>query len=249
MTVSLRQQELRVSVSVANAELFKSTTSVRGFLLPQSGPNALPLLDNLWPADSPVVEAQETALKKLATLLKDPSFRIGTGFPLPLEGFLDQHANVISSDRFRGKQVVINFIYGRCADPAMCPATAIRMTRLRDRLPTACRDKVEIVFITLDPQFDTPARCLEYLKARNANVPGVSMLTGSYEAVQALSKLCGIWFKTVAEGIFEHAQTMLWVDANGTLREAFPASDPGVTSLENALLLETAEPGVPSITQ
>lgn len=42
---------------------------------------------------------------------------------------------------------------------------------------------------------------------------------------------------------------MLWVDATGTMREAFPSSDPGVTSLENALLLETSEPGVPSITQ
>lgn len=217
----------------------------RGFLVPPKNTHTLPLLDCLWPADSDTVQVQRDSLQALLALYKTPSFRIGSGFHLPLEGFLDQEARVVSSSRFRGKQTVLNFVYGRCGEPAMCPATANRMMRLRERLPSATRDKTEIVFFTLDPQFDTPARCFEYLKARGANIGGVSMLTGSNEAVETFSKLCGIWFKKTSDGVLEHSQMTLWADANGIVRDAFPATDEGVFSLEKALLLETAELATP----
>lgn len=241
MTVFLRGERVRVSVSAANAEIFAGGTLARGFLAPPKSALTLPLFDNIWPADPDTLQTQRESMQALLDLQRKPSFRIGSGFHLPVEGFLDQRAKAVSNSRFHGKQVVLNFVYGRCGEPTMCPATASRMMRFRERLPSTTRNKVEFVFITLDPQFDTPARCLEYLKARGANIEGVTMLTGSYEAVEAFSKLCGIWFKKTSDGVLEHAQTTLWADASGTVRDAFPATDEGASSLERSILLETAE--------
>lgn len=241
MTVALRGETLNVSVARCAAEIFKKDTLVRGFLTPSTAAKQVLALENIWPADPWVLNAQKNGLKALTARLQTPAFRVGSGFQLPLEGFLDHRANVLSETSFQGKQVVLNFIYGRCAEPAMCPATAARMTRLRENLPSTAREKVEILFMTLDPSFDTPARCLEYLRARNLDVPGVSMLTGSVEAVEALSKLCGLWLKKLTDGVIEHSQITIWSDATGTVREAFPSSDSGAASLERALLLETAQ--------
>ena len=49
------------------------------------------------------------------------------GENLPDFALYDQNGGVVQPDRFRGRQIVLNFIFTRCPDPKMCPASTAKM--------------------------------------------------------------------------------------------------------------------------
>ncbi len=63
---------------------------------------------------------------------------------------------------FRGKVVVVFFGYAHCPD--VCPTTLVELKQVMQALgPDA--DKVQVVFITLDPERDTPQVLAQYVPA------------------------------------------------------------------------------------
>jgi protein SCO1/2 len=60
-----------------------------------------------------------------------------------------------------GRPVVLDFIYTSCA--AVCPVTSQVFSELQQKLGKD-REKVRMVSISIDPEYDTPARLTEYAK-------------------------------------------------------------------------------------
>jgi cytochrome oxidase Cu insertion factor (SCO1/SenC/PrrC family) len=82
---------------------------------------------------------------------------------------------------FRGKLMVIYFGYTRCPD--ICPADLTSIALALDRLGDAA-DAVQPVFITLDPERDTPAQLAEYVKAFHPRLIG---LTGTPDEIRKVA--------------------------------------------------------------
>jgi protein SCO1/2 len=95
----------------------------------------------------------------------------------PWQGETDQNGKPVSDADLKGKWQLVFFGYTHCPDA--CPTALNEIALALDRLG-AKRDAVEVVFITVDPERDTP----EVLKAYVASFDApIIALTGAPDAV------------------------------------------------------------------
>jgi protein SCO1 len=83
---------------------------------------------------------------------------------------------------FRGKAVVVFFGYTHCPD--VCPATLLELRQTLDKLGEE-KSRVQVVFITVDPERDTPAHLAKYVPEFD---PGFIGLSGSPEETARVAK-------------------------------------------------------------
>jgi protein SCO1/2 len=83
-----------------------------------------------------------------------------------------------------GKPVILNFIYTSCT--AICPVLSQVFAQIQDKLGSE-RDKVSMVSISIDPEYDTPARLLEYRNKYGATAQW-QFYTGTVESSVVVQK-------------------------------------------------------------
>jgi protein SCO1 len=88
-----------------------------------------------------------------------------------------------------GRPVVLSFIYTSCT--TVCPLTSATLAELQKKLGAA-RDTVHIVSISIDPEYDTPARLHAYAKTFHAG-PEWQHYTGSLAASQAAQRAFDVY--------------------------------------------------------
>ena len=88
----------------------------------------------------------------------------------------------------KGHPVLLYFGYTYCPD--VCSTVVADMAEAAKKLPQADRDNLKIVFVTTDPERDTPRRMREWLDAQGGK--DIVGLTGSFDTVQAAAKPLGI---------------------------------------------------------
>ncbi|WP_173861486.1 SCO family protein [Streptomyces aureus] len=91
-------------------------------------------------------------------------------------------------ERTKGKPTLIYFGYTHCPD--VCPMTMSNIAIAKKQLPKADQDKLQVVFVTTDPERDTPAELAKWLPA--AGDPSFTGLTGSFSTIQAGARQIGI---------------------------------------------------------
>ena len=129
----------------------------------------------------------------------------------------DTEGKVRSLKDFRGKAVVVFFGFTQCPD--VCPTTLAEIAQAKQLLgPDGA--KVQGVFVTVDPERDTP----EVLKAYMANFgPDFIALRGSPEQLAAVAKDFKVYYKKV-EGktpgsyTMDHSAASFVYDTQGRLR-------------------------------
>ena len=103
----------------------------------------------------------------------------------------DQHGQLRTMADFKGKVVVVFFGYTQCPD--FCPTTLTEWVQVKKSLG-AQGERLQAVFITVDPERDTP----ELLKAYMANFdPTFLALVPSPEELPALAKSFKVYYKKV----------------------------------------------------
>ncbi len=129
----------------------------------------------------------------------------------------DANGQVRSLKDFQGKAVVVFFGYTQCPD--VCPTTMAELAQAK-KLLGPDGDKVQGIFVTVDPERDTP----EVLKAYMANFdPGFVALRGTPEQTAAIAKDFKVYFKKV-EGktstsyTLDHSAASFVYDPQGRLR-------------------------------
>jgi protein SCO1/2 len=94
----------------------------------------------------------------------------------------DQHGKRVSDQDFRGRYMLIYFGYSFCPD--VCPTTLSVMAQGLDKLGDKSR-RVVPVFITIDPERDTPKVLEDYVKAFGPSFVG---LTGNTAQIKDVEK-------------------------------------------------------------
>jgi protein SCO1 len=113
----------------------------------------------------------------------------------------DQFGKTRTIADFQGKVVVVFFGFAQCPD--VCPTTMAELAEVKKMLGKD-GDKLQAVFITVDPERDTP----EVLKAYMANFdPSFIALRGSLEQTAATAKHFKTYYKKV-EGKTPGSYTM-----------------------------------------
>ncbi|MFD6417791.1 SCO family protein [Streptomyces sp. NPDC060194] len=90
--------------------------------------------------------------------------------------------------RTEGKPTLIYFGYTHCPD--VCPLTMSNIAIAEKRLPKAEQEDLQVVFVTTDPERDTPKHLGAWLKG--AAGPDAIGLTGDFDTIQAGARSIGI---------------------------------------------------------
>ncbi|MFD4371461.1 SCO family protein [Streptomyces sp. NPDC058486] len=91
-------------------------------------------------------------------------------------------------ERTKGKPTLIYFGYTHCPD--VCPLTMSNIAVAKKQLPKADQDKLQVVFVTTDPERDTVASLAKWLPA--AGDASFTGLTGDFSKIQAAARSIGI---------------------------------------------------------
>lgn len=120
---------------------------------------------------------------------------------------------------YRGKVVVLGFGFTWCTD--VCPVTLATLAQARRKLGPAAAD-VQVVYITVDPERDNPARMKDYLRAFDATFIGG---TGGAGELAAVRKEYGITAEKRVRGnsyAVAHSSYTYLIDRQGRLRALMP---------------------------
>jgi protein SCO1/2 len=123
---------------------------------------------------------------RLAPPKVNASWSVGGPFQL-----VDQNGRAVTEKDFADKPFLVFFGYTHCPD--VCPTTLFDVSEvLRALGPDA--PKAAALFITVDPERDTPAAMKDYLSSFDPNLRG---LTGDQAAIDAVAKAYRVYSKKV----------------------------------------------------
>jgi len=112
---------------------------------------------------------------------------------------VDQDGRAVSDRDFKGRPFLVFFGFTHCPD--VCPTTLFEISEvLRALGPDA--DKVNALFVTVDPERDGPAQIKDYLSSFDPHLRGA---TGDPAAVAAMTKAYRVYAKKVPQ---ENGYTM-----------------------------------------
>ena len=138
---------------------------------------------------------------------------------------------------FRGKAVVLFFGFAQCPD--ICPGTlADAAAAIKELGPTAAN--VQVLFVTLDPDRDTPEILREYVKAFD---PTFIALRGNSEQLERIAKLFKVHYAKIDDQrggyTIEHSTGKYVIDPQGRPRLWVRHDDgPSVLARDLAQLLK-----------
>jgi len=118
---------------------------------------------------------------------------------------------------FKGKAVVLFFGYAQCPD--VCPTTMSEMAQVKQQLG-ADGDKLQVVFVTVDPARDTPEVMKAYMGAFD---PSFVALIPTSDQLAAVAKDFKVYFKKVdgktpTSYSMDHSAASFVYDPQGRLR-------------------------------
>jgi protein SCO1/2 len=104
---------------------------------------------------------------------------------------VEGNGNVVTDQDMKGKPFLVFFGFTHC--PEVCPTTLFEVSEVF-RLLGPDAGKAAALFITVDPERDTPAVMKDYLASFDPRLRG---LTGEPEAIQAVLKAYRVYAKKV----------------------------------------------------
>ena len=116
---------------------------------------------------------------------------------------LTDHQGMIRTERdFAGRWMLVFFGFANCPD--VCPTTLAEVAAVMDGLGTDA-EKVQPIFISIDPERDTPAALAEFVPLFDAGIIG---LTGTPKQIAETSETFPIFYERIEEASSPDGYTM-----------------------------------------
>lgn len=169
-----------------------------------------------------------------------PKLKAGTFEPARMAPEIVQKAadgSTFKLSALRGKVVVLEFGFTHCYE--VCPVSLAMLAEARKRLG-ADAAQLQVVFISVDPERDTPERMKSYLAQFDKGFIG---LTGTPEQMAAIRKDYGITATkhptagSKTEYQMGHSSYLYFVDKQGKLRALMPYGRPAADIVHDVQLL------------
>jgi protein SCO1/2 len=146
----------------------------------------------------------------------------------------DHNGKVRTLADFRGKIVLLFFGYTHCPD--VCPTTLADQAQVMDLLGKDA-DKVQVLFVTIDPERDTQALLSQYVPAFDARFLG---LWGDAQATAHVAKAFKVVYlkqPTKSSYNMDHSAGTFLIDPQGKVRLLAPFAQKPDWMVEDIRLL------------
>ena len=132
---------------------------------------------------------------------------------------IDQDGQAFSNEDLKGKTFLVFFGFTHCPD--VCPTTLFEMSEIMRNLgPQA--DRTAALFISVDPERDTPEAMKDYMSSFDPHVRG---LTGDAAALTAVAKAYRVYYKKVlldgGDYTMDHTAIVYLMDKEGRFVSPF----------------------------
>jgi protein SCO1/2 len=138
----------------------------------------------------------------------------GPGGPFQL---VDQNGRAADQSVLEGKWTVVFFGYTFCPD--FCPTALTTLGRAIDQLGPK-GDQVQVVFITVDPNRDTPSQLKTYLSSK-VFPKHIIGLTGSSDRIAQAARAYDVYYQKDGDGpnySVDHSTALYLMDPKGRFR-------------------------------
>jgi cytochrome oxidase Cu insertion factor (SCO1/SenC/PrrC family) len=165
-------------------------------------------------------EANNPSAAALIEALLENREPIGGPFDL-----IDHAGRRRTDEDFRGKVILIYFGYTHCPD--VCPTELQALSLALDMLGTD-GDVVQPLFITVDPERDTPSHLADYVTSFH---PRLVALTGPHSAIREVALAYKVYFARISPApdgdyVVEHTGFIYLVGKDGRYRGFLPPGTP-----------------------
>ena len=147
---------------------------------------------------------------------------------------MDPSGRVVTDRDLRGRWSLLYFGYTSCPD--VCPTELQTMAEALDALGPDLAGRVQPVFVTVDPERDTPERLADYVKLFHPRLMG---LTGTPAQVVQAARAFRVYYAKARSGdgdayLMDHSSFVYLLDPEGAVRALFR---PGTTADDLAAAL------------
>ncbi len=153
--------------------------------------------------------------------------------PLSLRNYLGQPVNI---DSYRGKAVLVTFIYTHCPD--VCPLITSNLRVAQNLMGSAKAAKAQIIAVSVDPRGDTPKTVASFL-AKHEMTGRMQYLIGSASELGRVWKAWGVGSERDAKNpdIVEHSGLVYGITGSGKRTVLYSATfRPGAIAHDVPLL-------------
>ncbi len=141
----------------------------------------------------------------------------------------DKNGQPVTQYNLLGKPSALFFGYTHC--PSICPTTLFELSTWLKKLgPDA--DKLNVVFISVDSQRDTPKSMKQYLSSFDPHIRG---FTGGAKRIEKITSEYHVYFKRIpldhGDYAYDHSALIRLVDKDGHYIGIISPNDPDATAL------------------
>lgn len=182
--------------------------------------------------DQPVEETPKTEQKEFTGELPELSI-----YNLP-DDWVNQDGEEMQLKELRGDIVVAVMIYTTCK--AACPRLVADMKNIHDQLSEDAKDQSKFVFVSIDPETDTPERMKAFSIENEMDSDNWVFLRGSEENTRDFASVLAVSYKRINPMDFSHSNIISVFDQNGVLsfqREGLDKDDSSIVEAINKLTL------------
>lgn len=149
------------------------------------------------------------------------------GVIVPPFDLKDQGGAPLTLRQFRGRVLVVTFIYTRCPLPEFCPLMVSHLETVRRGLHDVGQaGRARFLGVTLDPTFDTPAVLRTYGDGMLSDEPRFSewsLATGTDDSVREIARFFGVDYRA-GGGTVVHGLATAVIGADGRVVRVWPSN-------------------------
>lgn len=153
------------------------------------------------------------------------------GQELPSFALINQDGKSVNTQQYRGKALLLTFIYTRCPLPEYCTLMSNNFAELNKTLKTSpeMRERTHLLSITIDPAYDTPKVLRSYGAATTGEFASEKFehwefVTGKPEEIKRAAGFFGLNYFDDKDQITHSLRTAL-IAPDGKIHKIYPGND------------------------
>ena len=156
-----------------------------------------------------VVDGTQSWLEELVISRESPDTSAGASSAAPVEakagddvpdyGLVNQYGNQIKLNNYRGKVLLLTFIYTRCPLPEQCNLMSENFAGIEEQLQKRPElyEKTHLLSVSFDPEYDTPAVLRSYGAAHSGRYSAETFqhwefASGTKDQVKGIAQFFGL---------------------------------------------------------
>jgi protein SCO1/2 len=134
----------------------------------------------------------------------------------------NQNGEIVTEQTFRGQNTLVFFGFSMCPD--VCPQALNKVTEALNALPAEQQEKITPIFISVDPERDTPEQLKSYLAPLHPRFVG---LTGTEEQLASVRAAYRVYAARAPKAdapdgyVVDHSAIVYWMNPNGQFVKFF----------------------------